>query len=87
MQLWYSIINPADGRRVSFLILRDILKFGSKSDSQGDDSVAYVTNLGAWWSTDVPFTVDGLSSAGLPISGDLMGLNDTFRSNHVILTG
>lgn len=76
------------GERFLFcFILCDILKLGSKSDTQRDDSVAYVTNLGAWWSTDVPFTVDSLGSAGLPISGDLMGLNDTFRSNHVILTG
>lgn len=49
--------------------------------------VFYVTNLGVWWSSDVPFTIDGLSSPRLPVSGDLMGLYDTFRSNHVILTG
>lgn len=46
-----------------------------------------VTNLGAWRSSDVPFTIDGLSSARLPVSGDLMGLYDSFRSNHIVLTG
>ncbi len=62
-------------------------KFGSKSNSQLGGSVAYVTNLGARRSTDVPFTVDGLGGASLPVSGDLMGLDDTFWTNHVILTG
>lgn len=76
------------GAQFHFLfILCDISKFGSKSDSQGDGNVAYVTNLGAWRSTDVPFTVDGFSSASLPVSGDLKGLDDTFWTNHVILTG
>lgn len=46
-----------------------------------------MTNLGAWRSTDVPFTVHGLSGARLPVSGDLVGLYDAFRTNHVILTG
>lgn len=72
---------------ISVLFYVTFQKFGSKSDSQGDGNVAYVTDLGAWRSTDVPFTVDGLSSASLPVSGDLMGLNDTFWTNHVILTG
>lgn len=68
-------------------ILCDISEFGFKSNSQLDASVGCVTNLGARWSADVPFTVDGLAGASLPVSGDLMGLNDTFWTNHVILTG
>lgn len=54
---------------------------------RGGESAAYVTNLGAWRGADVPFTVHSLGSTGLPVSGDLMGLNDTFWTNHVILTG
>lgn len=68
--------------------LRCISKFVSKCDGQrGRESAAYVTNLGAWRGADVPFTVHSLGSTGLPVSGDLMGLNDTFWTNHVILTG
>lgn len=50
-------------------------------------SIASVTNLGARWGPDVPFAVDGFGGARLPVSRDLMGLNDTFWPNHVILTG
>lgn len=46
-----------------------------------------MTNLGAWRGADVPLAVDGLGGAGLPVSGDLMGLDDTFWTNQVILTG
>lgn len=47
----------------------------------------YVTDLGAWRGADVPLAVDGLASAGLPVSGDLVGLDDAFWTNQVILTG
>lgn len=46
-----------------------------------------MTHLGAWRGTDVPFAVDGLNGAGLPVSGDLMGLDDTFWTDQVVLTG
>lgn len=85
---YYAVINPADGSMNEWIHFHFIPKLSVRPFSQWDVSVAYTyTNLGAWWSTDVPFTVDGLSSTGLPISGDLMRLNDTFWTNHVILTG
>lgn len=63
-----------------------VLKFVTKLDWGGWRHV-YVTNLGAWRGADVPLAVDGLGGAGLPVSGDLMGLDDTFWTNQVILTG
>lgn len=81
------VIKLADGNTQSHFILYDIFKSAPKSNTLPNASTADVTDLGAWRSTDVPFTVHSLGSASLPVSGDLMRLNDTFWTHHVILTG
>lgn len=68
------------------LALCRVLKFVTKL-GWGVVGGGYVTNLGAWRGADVPFAVHGLGGAGLPVSGDLMGLDDTFWTDQVVLTG